>query len=94
MSLCSTCVSTAAGSGTDARAPRIASSSFERLARQGGVKMRAGGVRDASIKARARFGSATPEAVRDLVFLTVVIGFFAIAVLLVRGCALILGRRS
>ena len=56
--------------------------------------MRAAGVRDASIHARTRFGSATPEAVRDLVFLTVVIGFFAIAVLLVHGCALILGRRS
>ena len=75
-------------------APRTASSSAERRARQGGVKMRAAGVRDASIQACARFGCATPEAVRDLVFLSVVIGFFAIAVLLVQGCALILGRRS
>ncbi len=31
---------------------------------------------------------------RDVVFLAVVIGFFAVAVLFVRGCELIIGRRS
>jgi hypothetical protein len=29
--------------------------------------------------------------VRDVVFLLLVLGFFAVAVLLVRGCALVLG---
>ena len=31
---------------------------------------------------------------RDIIFLAVVIGFFAVAVLFVRGCELIVGRRS
>jgi hypothetical protein len=31
---------------------------------------------------------------RDIIFLAVVIGFFAVAVLFVRGCELIIGRRS
>ena len=56
--------------------------------------MLAGGVRDASSRPRSAIRFATQNAVRDVVFLAVVIGFFAIAVLLVQGCALILGRRS
>ena len=31
---------------------------------------------------------------RDVVFLALVIGFFAVAILFVRGCELIIGRRS
>jgi hypothetical protein len=31
---------------------------------------------------------------RDIVFLALVIGFFAVAILFVRGCELIVGRRS
>jgi hypothetical protein len=32
--------------------------------------------------------------VRDLVFLTLVVGFFAIAVIFVRACELVLGQRG
>jgi hypothetical protein len=31
---------------------------------------------------------------RDLIFLVIVLGFFAVAVLFVRGCELILGARE
>ena len=49
--------------------------------------MLAGGVRDASSRPRSAIRFATQNAVRDVIFIAVVIAFFALAALFVCGCA-------